>query len=109
VSSATAHLIPVLGVGVILTLVVGFYSLLVTRNLMRALIAIEILTKAVTLAIVAAGYFVGQMGLAQAMAITLIVIEVAIVAVAVGIIIGIYRHSKSLDVSVVGGEGEYGQ
>jgi NADH:ubiquinone oxidoreductase subunit K len=78
-------------------LVVGFYSLITTRNLLRALIGVEILMKATTLLIIVTGYVSGQVALAQALAITLIIIEVAVIAVAVGVVLCIYRHNKSLD------------
>ena len=51
------------------------------------LIGLEILTKAVTLLIIVGGYVTGQMALAQALAITLIVIEVVVIVVAAGIVI----------------------
>ena len=72
-----------------------------TNNLIRTLIGLEILTKAVTLLIILAGYVVGQMGLAQALAITLIIIEVAVTVVAVGIVLCIFRHHRSLDAASI--------
>jgi len=80
-----------------LVLISGFYCLIVTYNLIRALIGLELLTKSVTLFIILAGYFTGRMGLAQALAITLIVIEVVVIAVAVGIVLCVYGHNKSID------------
>jgi NADH-quinone oxidoreductase subunit K len=85
------------GVGVILTLIVGFYCLLTTRNLIRALIGLEILTKGITLLIIVAGYVSGQSALAQSLAITMIVIEVAVIVVAVGIVLCIYRRTDGID------------
>ena len=85
------------GVGVVLTMIVGFYCLLTTRNLIRALIGLEILTKGVTLLIILCGYVSGQTGLAQSLAITLIVIEVAVVVVAVSIVLCIYRKTDGID------------
>lgn len=76
---------------------VGIYSLLVSRNLIRVLIAVEILTKAATLMLILAGYFTGQPGLAQSFVITLIIIEVVVIAVAAGIVIGIFKHNETLD------------
>ena len=84
-------------IGAILLLITGFYCLIVTYNLVRALIGLEILTKSVTLFIILAGYITGRVGLAQALAITLIVIEVVVIAVAVGIVLCVYRHNKSID------------
>ena len=98
-SEVVAHLFKLCGMGVILLLIVGFYALLTTRNLVRMVISMEILSKATTLALIASGYATGQVGLAQALAITLIVIEVAVVVVAVAIILCVYRHTDSLDVA----------
>ncbi|MDD5044555.1 MAG: NADH-quinone oxidoreductase subunit K [Candidatus Omnitrophica bacterium] len=82
---------------VILLFIAGTYSILVTFNLIRALIGIEILIKAVTLLIILAGYLTGNLGLAQAIAITLIVIEVVFMVVAGGIVLSIFRHHGTID------------
>ena len=42
----TPALFGLFGIGVVLTLLVGVYGLVMTRNLIRTLIAMEILTKA---------------------------------------------------------------
>ena len=85
------------GVGVILTMIVGMYCLITTRNLVRALIGLEVLTKGVTLLIILTGYVSGQIALAQSLAITLIVIEVAVIVVAVSIVLCIYRRTAGID------------
>jgi NADH:ubiquinone oxidoreductase subunit K len=84
-------------IGAILLLITGFYCLIMTYNLVRALIGLEILTKSVTLFIILAGYITGRMALAQALAITLIIIEVVVIAVAVGIVLCVYKNIKSID------------
>jgi len=81
-----------------LVAVAAAYCLLVSRNLIRILIALELLTKAVTLLLAIGGYYSGQVALAQSFIITLIVIEVVVIAVAAGIVIGAYRHNGNLDV-----------
>jgi len=80
-----------------LLFVVGFFCVVVTRNLVRTLIGIEVLSKAVTLLLVVAGYTTGRTALAQACVITLIMIEAVVVAVAAGIIVNVVRHTDSLD------------
>jgi NADH:ubiquinone oxidoreductase subunit K len=80
----------------ILVFIIGMYCILVTANLIRAIIGMEILTKAVTLFLILAGYVTGRTGLAQAFAITLIIIEVVIIAVAVGISLCAFKHNKSI-------------
>jgi NADH:ubiquinone oxidoreductase subunit K len=81
----------------IVLFVIGVYCILATQNLVRALIGIEVLMKAVTLLIIIAGYASGRTSLAQALVITLIVVETVIIAVAMGIVLSIYKHTKSLD------------
>jgi NADH-quinone oxidoreductase subunit K len=83
---------------VILLLVIGLYTLLVSRNLLRMLIGYEIMAKGVTLAIVSAGWINGKMALAQTLAITTIVVEVVFIAIALAIIMLIQRKNGSLDV-----------
>jgi len=82
---------------IIMLFIAGLYCILVTRNLMRVLIGLELLTKAVTLLLIVAGYITGRGALAQAIVITLIEIEVVVIAVMAGVILSIYRHTGSLD------------
>ena len=82
---------------VILLSVVALYCILASRNLIRILIGLELLTKAVTLLLAVAGYLTGRMAVAQTFIITLIVIEVVVIAVAAGIVLGVYRHNHDLD------------
>lgn len=82
---------------IILVGICGIYCLLVTFNLIRAIIGVEILIKAATLLIILAGYVTKQTALAQSLVITLIVIEVAMMVVAGGIILWTFRHHKTID------------
>ena len=77
--------------------IIGFYCILVTYNLIRALIGLELLVKAVTLLMVVVGYVSGNTALTQSLVITLIVIEVVLIAVAVGVVLGLHSHNDSLD------------
>ena len=79
-------------------LVIGIYCLFATLNLIRALIGVEILIKAVTLLLIVVGYITDHTALTQALVITLIVIEAVIMAVSVGVVLGIHTHKKSLDI-----------
>ena len=87
----------IFGIGVVLSLVVGFYCILTTRNLIRALIGVEILAKAVTILIILAGRVSKQIALAQSLAITMIVLEVAVIVVAVGIVLCVYKRADSIE------------
>lgn len=83
---------------VVLILSAGLYSLLMTRNLIRVLISIEILMKSATLLIIATGYIINKPALAQSMVITITVIEVVTVATAAGIAAALYRRCNTLNI-----------
>jgi multisubunit Na+/H+ antiporter MnhC subunit len=91
----------VFSIGTILVFITGLYCLIATFNLIRAMIGLELLTKAVTLFMILVGYVTGRTGLAQALVITLIVIEVVVIAVAVGVILCVFRHNKTIDVRLL--------
>ena len=86
------------GFFIILLFTCGAYCLMVTRNMIRAIIGIELLIKAVTLLIIFAGNVTGRTALAQGLVITIIVIEVVVAATAAGIALWVFRHTDSLDV-----------
>ena len=88
----------VFGFFVVLLFVCGLYCILVTRNLIRAIIGLELLIKAVTLLLIVTGYASGKPALAQAFVITVIVIEVVLAVVAGGIALRIFRYNDNLDV-----------
>ncbi|HWS30569.1 MAG TPA: NADH-quinone oxidoreductase subunit K [Clostridia bacterium] len=87
----------ILIVAVVLVLGVGIYSLVVTRNLLRILLSVEILMKGATLLLIGAGYLTGDMATAQAFVITVIIIEVVLLVVATGIVLGAYRANGTLN------------
>jgi multicomponent Na+:H+ antiporter subunit C len=76
----------------------GLYALLAKRNLIKLFIAIEVISKGVSLVLLSTGFAKNNILVAQALVVTFIVIEVSLVATALAIIINIYRHTKSLDI-----------
>ncbi|MFA5118962.1 MAG: NADH-quinone oxidoreductase subunit K [Candidatus Omnitrophota bacterium] len=80
-----------------LLFITGLYCILATFNLLRAIIGVEIMIKGVTLLIILVGYITGNMALAQALVITLIVVEVVIMVVAGGVILCIFKHNQTID------------
>jgi len=83
-------------IGASLLIAIGVYGIVVTGNLMRIILSVEILTKAVTLVMIGAGYETGNMGMAQSFVITIIVIEVMLLVIATGILFGVYKSNGSL-------------
>jgi NAD(P)H-quinone oxidoreductase subunit 4L len=76
----------------------GVYCLLTMRNLIKLFIGIEVIGKAVSLALIATGLAKKSILAAQSLVITYIVVEVSVVAVALALIINIYRKNRSLDI-----------
>ena len=91
----------VFSIGVVLLLITGLYCIVMTKNLVRAVIGLVLMTKSVTLLLIIAGTLAKQSALAQAMVITVIIIEVVVVTVAVGIILRLYQHNRSLDATLL--------
>ena len=77
---------------------VGLYALLTMRNIIRLLIAVGIIGKGISLALLASGWAQNLLLTAQSLVITFIVVEVCLVAVALALAINAYRHTKDLDV-----------
>jgi len=81
----------------ILLFVIGFYCILVTRNMIRAIIGVELLVKGVTLFFTAIGYITKRTALVQTMVINIIIIEVVIVVIVGGLALRTFRYNDSLD------------
>ncbi|HEY3342380.1 MAG TPA: NADH-quinone oxidoreductase subunit K [Anaerolineae bacterium] len=88
-------------IGVIGLLGVGFYGLLISRNLIKIVIALQILGKTALIAIVLAGNVNGQTDQAQALAMTTIVADTIVAVVALAFVIQIRRHLGTLDVQAL--------
>lgn len=97
-SSESWHIFAMFGFFAVLLSVSGLYCILVTRNLIRTIIGLELLIKAVTLFLIMVGYVTDRVALAQSIVITIIVIEVVIIAVAAGLSLQVFRHNDDLDV-----------
>ena len=79
-------------------LAVGVYCLLTMKNVIKLFIGIEVISKGVSLGLLATGFVKKNTLLAQSLVISVIVVDVAVIATALAIIISINRHTKSLDV-----------
>ena len=91
----------VCSVSIVLLFIAGIYCVLAAFTLVRAIIGLELLTKAVTLLIILVGYVTGRTGLAQALAITLIVIEVVVIASAMGVVLCVFGHNRTIDAKLL--------
>jgi NADH:ubiquinone oxidoreductase subunit K len=85
-------------IGVVGLLGVGFYGLLVSRNLIKIVVCLQILAKAALLALVAAGQVTGQVDLGQSLALTVIVADTIVAVMGIALGVQIRRRTGTLDV-----------
>jgi NADH-quinone oxidoreductase subunit K len=94
--SLTAINISIIGVAALLA--VGFYGLLITRNLIKVVVALQILVKAALLGLITAGSISNQINLAQSFALTVIVADTVVAVIGMAFAIQIKRRMGTLDV-----------
>lgn len=84
--------------GVIALLGVGFYGLLITRNLIKVVMVLQILIKAAILSLILAGKMSGSTGLGQSTAATVIVADTIVAVVGLALAVQVRRRFGTLDV-----------
>ena len=84
--------------GVLGLLGVGLYGLLAVRNLIKVVIALQILVKAAVLALVAAGSVSGKINLGQSLAATVIVVDTIVAVVGLALAVQVRRRFGTLDI-----------
>ncbi|RPJ26943.1 MAG: hypothetical protein EHM33_09815 [Chloroflexi bacterium] len=84
--------------GIIALLGVGFYGLLITRNLIKIVMVLQVLIKSVILALVLAGKLSGNLGLGQSTAATVIVADTIVAVVGLALAVQVRRRLGTLDV-----------
>jgi NADH:ubiquinone oxidoreductase subunit K len=97
----TASPLTIVLVAVVGLLSIGLYGLLITRNLIKVVIALQVLVKAAVLAIVVAGQASGRLEVGQSLAATVIVADTMVAVVGLALAIQIQRRFGSLDVSAM--------
>ncbi len=81
-----------------LIIFIGAYCMVLTRNLIKQLIGLEIISKGVMIAIISSGAMSGNTNLAQAIIITVILVEAVIVATGLALLVKGYRLNENIDV-----------
>jgi NADH:ubiquinone oxidoreductase subunit K len=84
-------------IGIVLLFGIGIYGLLASRHLIKVMIALQIVVKAALLALVIAGDAVGQINLAQSIALTMIVVDTIAAVLGLALIVQIKRRTGVLD------------
>ena len=88
----------IIAFGVAALLGVGFYGLLITRNLIKIVLVLQLLIKAAILALILAGKMSGNLGLGQSAAATVIVADTIVAVVGLALGVQVRRRFGTLDV-----------
>lgn len=88
-------------VGVFVLFGIGLYGLLITRNLIKVVVALQILVKGVLVALVAAGESSGQVDLGQSIALTVIVADTVVAVIGLAFAIQAKRLLGTLDLNAL--------
>jgi NADH:ubiquinone oxidoreductase subunit K len=85
-------------IGVLGLLGIGLYGLLITRNMIKVVVALQVLVKGALLAIVAAGTASGKINLGQSLAIMVIVVDTVVAVIGLALALQVKRRLGTLDV-----------
>ncbi len=80
---------------------IGIYGLLIIRNLIKIVVALQIFAKGTILVMVAAGAMSGQPAIGQSLAITVIVADTVVTVMALALAIQVRRWCGTLDTRVI--------
>ncbi len=88
-------------IGVLGLIGVGFYAMLVVRNLIKIVVALQILVKGAVLALVAAAAAGGQVNLGQSIGVTVIVADTVVAVVGLALAVQVKRQFGTLDLDAL--------
>jgi NADH:ubiquinone oxidoreductase subunit K len=94
ISTSSVVLIAVIGL-----FGIELYCLLITRNLIRVLVGLQILVKGAMLVLVFVGQSQGQPSLGQSMALTVIVADTIVAVVGLALAVQVKRSVGTLDIA----------
>jgi len=80
---------------------IGFYCLLITRNLIKVVIALQLIIKGVVVAFMLAAHLAQQDNLGQTLALTVIVADTIVAVVGLSLAVQIRLRTGSLDIKTI--------
>ncbi len=80
---------------------IGFYGLLVTRNLIKVVVALQIMVKGAMVALVVAGNMTDKVNLGQSLALTVIVADTSVAVIGLALAVQVRRHFGTLDLKAL--------
>jgi NADH-quinone oxidoreductase subunit K len=80
---------------------IGLYGLLISRNLIKIVVALQIMTKGAILALVVAGSMQNQVALGQSMALMAIIADTLVAVIGLALAVQVRRHVGTLDIKAL--------
>lgn len=93
ISITTIVLVAILGV-----LGIGIYGLLASRNLIKVIVALQILVKGAMIALVLAGRLRGAVNMGQSLALTVIVADTIVAVIGLTLAVQVRHRLGSMDI-----------
>jgi NADH-quinone oxidoreductase subunit K len=91
----------VISVAILGLLGTGVYALLITRNLIKVVIALQLMVKGAMVALVLAGRIAGQINLGQSLALTVIVADTIVAVIGLALAVQVRRRCGTLDIKAL--------
>ncbi len=80
---------------------IALYALLITRNLIKVVVGLQILVKAAILALVVAGKVNGKIDISQSLALTVIVADTIVAVIGLALAVQVRRRFGTLDIQAL--------
>ncbi len=93
-------------INVVVVVIVGLvgiaiYGMLVSRNLMKIVVGLQLAVKGAMLAFILSGRLNGKIDLAQSLALTVIVTDTVVAVVALALVVQVRRKFGTLDIKAI--------
>ena len=91
----------ILMIAVLLLIGIGLYGLLIVHNLIKVVVALQLLAKGAMLALVLAGSVANNVNLGQSIALTVLVADTIVAVIGLALAVQIRRHFGTLDIKAL--------
>ncbi|MBN1122200.1 MAG: NADH-quinone oxidoreductase subunit K [Anaerolineae bacterium] len=91
--------VTIIWAGVFCLLGIGLYGLLAVRNLIKVIVALQILVKMAMLSLVAASYSVDKLALGQSLAVMVMVADTIVAVIGLALAVQVQQRLGTLDIS----------
>ncbi|MHB9034890.1 MAG: NADH-quinone oxidoreductase subunit K [Anaerolineae bacterium] len=80
---------------------IGLYGLLASFNLIKVIVALQLLVKGILIVLIMAGHQTGKIELSQSMALTVIVVDTIVAVLGLVLAVRMRRHFGSFDIKAI--------